>query len=283
MTEPRARRNVFGESAGEYDAIRLGYPPALIADVLADAGPGPALEVGAGTGKATTAFAEQLSGAGRLSEAAKPSEAGRLSELVCLEPDARMADLLRDKVAGLPGVSIVVDRFETWLPERRYGLVYSAQAWHWIDPEQAPGAAARALAPGGLLALFWNAFMVADGTLHAALAEADRVAFPEGERTTHAWHVDEHPVLEQPFAEEWRWLQLHDDERFTDLRSRHYRWTQIYSAADYARYLATTSLYLMLEPAALDDALTAVREVIDKHGGTIEVTVDTGLATARRT
>ena len=54
----RPRRLVFGEVAELYDSVRPSYPDALVDDVLAFAGAGPgdpALEVGAGTGKATRA------------------------------------------------------------------------------------------------------------------------------------------------------------------------------------------------------------------------------------
>ena len=50
----RERGQVFGELAEEYDRVRPGYPAELVTDVLALAGPGPVLEVGAGTGKASS-------------------------------------------------------------------------------------------------------------------------------------------------------------------------------------------------------------------------------------
>lgn len=55
MTVERLRARVFGEVAGEYDRIRPGYPDQLFDDVIAYAALGSrqALEVGAGTGKAT--------------------------------------------------------------------------------------------------------------------------------------------------------------------------------------------------------------------------------------
>ncbi|HEV7963928.1 MAG TPA: class I SAM-dependent methyltransferase [Actinoplanes sp.] len=260
----RERSNVFGEAADQYEAVRPGYPDELVTDVLADAGPGPALEVGAGTGKATVAFAAHD------------------IDLTCLEPDARMAGVLSRRVADFPRVSVVGDRFETWPPDRGYGLLYSAQAWHWIDAERRTDLAYAALAPGGLLALYWNAFLVGDVALHAALGEIDKRYWPGGEETAHAWRVEDYPVEFDTFGEEWDELALHGDTRFTDLRSRHYRWTLRYSAADYARFLATTSLYRMLEPGDRTAALTAVTEAIDAGGGEIEITVDTSLATARR-
>jgi SAM-dependent methyltransferase len=264
VTQQRNRSNVFGEEADQYEAARPGYPGELVTDVLADAGPGPALEVGAGTGKATVAFAAHD------------------VELTCLEPDARMAGVLSRRVADFPRVSVVGDRFEMWPPDRGYGLLYSAQAWHWIDPERRTDLAYAALAPGGLLALFWNSFLLTDVALHATLREIDKRYWPGDEETAHNRRVEEHPAGFATFAEEWAELGWHGDARFTDLRSRHCMWTLRYSAAEYARFLATTSLYRMLEPADRTAALTAVSEAIDAGGGEIEITVDTNMATARR-
>ena len=48
---------MFGEVVQDYDQVRPGYPDDLVDDVTALSGAGPALEVGAGTGKATVSFA----------------------------------------------------------------------------------------------------------------------------------------------------------------------------------------------------------------------------------
>src|SRR3954449_1125143 len=148
MTTGRERRMVFGEAVELYEAARHDYPDALVSDVVAAAGPGPALEVGAGTGKATVAFA------------------ARGVDLTCLEPDPRMAAELRRNV---PGVRVVGSTLEEWSPDRGYGLLYSAQAWHWVDEDRRNDLAAAALARGGTLALFWNKFLLEDTPLRAAL------------------------------------------------------------------------------------------------------------------
>jgi SAM-dependent methyltransferase len=261
MTEPRTRSNVFGEAAAEYDAVRPDYPAALVSDLLAEAGPGPALEVGAGTGKATVAFA------------------ARGPELVALEPDARMAARLEQQ--ALPGVEVVVDRFETWPPSRQFGLVYSAQAWHWVEPERRNDLAWAALAPGGLLGLFWNVFHL-DTDVYEALTELERRYWPGETETMNNWQSPAEPGPERPFAEEWAELALHEDPRFTELRSRKYVRVLTYSATDYARFLATTSRFRMLEPERLSAITIEVVEAIEACGGSVDVHTETDLATARR-
>lgn len=260
MTTQRERRNVFGEAVEDYDTYRPGYPATLVDDVLAAAGTGPALEVGAGTGKATVAFA------------------ARGMDLTCIEPDSRMASVLRRHV---PDATVLETLFESWRPDRRYGLLYSAQAWHWIDPARRADLAYAALAPGGLIALFWNVFLMSDPVLHAALTEIDARYFPAGEHTAHSWLAGAVPREIRASTEEWPELGL-DDGRFTDLETRRYRSTLTSSSADYRRYLGTTSIYRMLDDDARESALAETTATIDAHGGTITGIVDTDLALGRR-
>jgi hypothetical protein len=257
-TDDRERRTVFGEEADLYDAVRPGYPEALIDDVVAAAGPGPALEVGAGTGKATVALA------------------ARGLELTCLEPDPRMAARLRRNVTG---ARVIDTTFEAWTPDRRYGLVTCAQAWHWMDEQRRNGLAAAALASGGALALFWNKMFLEDPALRASLTDV---------YARYAMEVDtelpdtEPETISDDFAAEWSILGLVGDDRFTDLRSRRYRRTFRWPTERYVRFATTTSHYRILTTGTRDAALAGVAAAIDAHGGVISMVVDTDLALATR-
>ncbi len=258
------RRLVFGDDAEEYDARRPDYPDAMIDDIVAAAGPGPSLEVGAGTGKATTAFA------------------ARGLDLTCIEPDSRMAAVLRRRIAGRPGVRVVETLFEDWTPDRAYGLLFSGQAWHWIDVDRRNDLAAAALAPGGALAVFWNISLVADKELHAALAEVDE-RFGLGDHTPHSLLAGTFPDQNPDPELEWAQLGLHSDDRFTDLRGgRYHREDETLTSTGYVELIATTSHYRILEPGVRKDALAAVGTVIDAQGGVIRRKIDTDLTLATR-
>jgi SAM-dependent methyltransferase len=261
VTSQRERRSVFGEVVEDYDRYRSGYPAALVDDVLAAAGPaGPALEVGAGTGKATVSFA------------------ARGVDLTCIEPDTRMAAVLRRHV---PEATVIETPFESWSPDRAYRLLFSAQAWHWVDPARRADLAHAALEPGGVLALFWNVGLMTDREMHAALAEIDSRYFPAGDHTTHGWLIDDVPREVRGFTEEWPELGL-DEDRFTDLETRRYHSTVTSPSADYRRLLATTSIYRMLDDDVREAALTETIAAIDARGGTITMALDTDLALGRR-
>jgi trans-aconitate methyltransferase len=114
--------------------VRRGHPTALIDDVIAYAPADPAaLDIGAGTGEATVAFAD------------------RGVRIIALEPDPAMAVVLRERVAG-QAVNIAVASLEDHEPAEPYDLVYSAQAFHWTAPETRWARTASVLRPGGALA-----------------------------------------------------------------------------------------------------------------------------------
>jgi SAM-dependent methyltransferase len=256
----RERGQVFGELAEEYDRIRPGYPAELVTDVLELAGPGPVLEVGAGTGKATVLFAAHG------------------IDLTCLEPDPRMAAVLRRAV---PGVPVVESTFEDWTPGRGHGLIISAQAWHWVDAARRHELAFAALAPGGLLAPFWNVFLLPDQALYTALAEVDARHGLTGNHTPHSMRPDDIPAGSPTFAEQWPEL-TGIEELFTDLRTLRYLSALSYSSADYRMHLRSISIYRMLDDAQRETVINDTIEVLDAHGGTIDFTVHTYVALARR-
>jgi trans-aconitate methyltransferase len=117
--EEQIRAQTFGEVAEDFDRVRHGYPEALVDDVLAYCGSAldgrSAVEVGAGTGKATRAFV------------------ARGVPVVAVEPDGAMAAILDRQVGD--AVRIVRMGFEEHEPEEAFGLLYSADAWHWIRPQ----------------------------------------------------------------------------------------------------------------------------------------------------
>src|SRR5712692_3838624 len=96
--EEREERFIFGEVAGLYDQARPGYPEALVDDVLAYVGQvSPrVLEVGAGTGKATVAFA------------------ARGLQILAIEPAPEMAAMASRNCEAFPGVTVEVTTFEEW-------------------------------------------------------------------------------------------------------------------------------------------------------------------------
>jgi SAM-dependent methyltransferase len=212
-------------------------------------GPGvAALEAGAGTGKATRAFA------------------ARSLQLTAVEPDPVMAGLLAANCAGFGNVSVVVSSFEEYVPDRPFGLLLSAQAWHWLDPDVRWQHAAEVLAPGGSLALFWNLDRIADQAVQAAVTAAHQDLAPHIE-----WDTD--AVDEDRMAEQWPGPELAGLAAFAGLETALYRWERPLSRSQYLDYLSTHSAYLMLGAPARERLFSRVGAALPNRVPLAEETV----------
>ena len=265
---------VFGEVAELYDAARPGYADALVSQVLAYAelGDGTAVEVGAGTGKATVLLASHG------------------IPLICVEPDPRMAGVLRRNTARYPRVQVEVGGFEEWDARgRRFGLLFAATSWHWLDPQRRWDLVHATLKPGGTLALFWNPHSVIDAGLYGELAEVDRrhgvVSSPHSELASS--YGDEpgdggYEGLGTADAESvWPDVECRRDGRFADLRAFRFRQDVRYETDRYLSYLASVSAYRVLPPEHREQALAQTARLLDARGGGIDMLAISDLFLAR--
>ncbi len=139
--EPAARHygRVFDEIAAEYDRHRPAYPDELVDQACRAAGIRSGdlvLEVGCGSGQLTRSLA------------------GRGLRVTALEPGTNLISRARQNLAGAGEVEFVNARFEDVpLPHERFRAVFSASAFHWVDPDVSWQRAADVLVPGGTLTL----------------------------------------------------------------------------------------------------------------------------------
>jgi SAM-dependent methyltransferase len=130
---------VFDQVADEYDRHRPAYPDELIdrACELAGIESGDAvLELGCGSGQLTRSLVD------------------RGLRVTAVEPGGQLLALARQNLDGADGVEFVNERFEdAQLSPGRFGAVFCASAFHWIDPAVSWRKAAALLSPGGTLAL----------------------------------------------------------------------------------------------------------------------------------
>lgn len=125
---------VFDTLAAEYDRHRPAYPGELVEQACAELAPGdPVLEVGCGTGQLTRALA------------------ARGLQITAVDPGRRLLKLAGDHVVGVQFVHAPFESVQ--LSTGQFRGVFSASAFHWVDPDVSWARAADALAPGGVLAL----------------------------------------------------------------------------------------------------------------------------------
>jgi SAM-dependent methyltransferase len=260
MMAPREQQRVFGEVADAYDDVRPGYPPEILDLITAYAGRAPrtVVESGAGTGKGTAL----------LRSFGVP--------LTCVEPDPAMAALLARRFDGDDLVSVVVSRFEDWIPPPGgVDLLASAQAWHWVDHTRRTRLAAEALVPGGVLAVFGHDFGFADAGLRAEmdavyLEHAPEIADQPG-RPVHTRHPGVfHP--EELRASPW----------FTDVEEQRVVTVVPYDTVRYLTLLSTFSPHRMLPEQQRSRLHRALADLVDARGGVVEQKLTTGLWLARR-
>lgn len=234
-----SRAVIFGRDAVTYDQARPSYPDAVIDHVVSLVTARDALEIGAGTGKATAAMARDG------------------LRLTCLEPSAEMAAVLESR--QLPGVTVSVTTFERWDgPHDSLDLIYAAQAWHWVDRQVGFARALSTLRPGGVLSLLWNIPLDRYGrhrelyARHAPhlLAERDeRIK----RRDDHDWRAD---MDEAGFVE---------TQRFT------HNWSEDLTADRYRALYSTYSDHMMLEEPARSRLLDGLAADVESWGGVATV------------
>ena len=262
MTIDEARRTSFSSAADSYDAARPGYPAALFDDLLrlgrVPSG-GRALEIGAGTGKASVALAR------------------RGLTLVALEPGAGMAAVARRNLAGFEGVEVVERRLEDWeLEEEAFDLVVAAQSFHWVEPEAGLEAIARALRPGRVAGLFWNT------TRFQAWA-------PEQRRRVDALYArylpnpDTRPIHEaQAERLAAREAMFAASPWFEGVEVRRYRWEATYDASTYLTLIDTYSDHRILPESVKAPFYRELRDAVEATGGAVTLPYEAALFVLRR-
>ncbi len=243
----------FGGVAEAYERFRPGYPIEIL-DLVMGYARRPvrtALEIGAGTGKATRLFAQ----------------AG--ITVTASEPDPAMLDELRKQV---PDARTMQAAFEDVPLGEPYGLVYSAAALHWTRPEGRWRRAAALLRPGGVFANFGGPVRLADPSVERVVQEArepflasDEVPSPDG------------TAPDEPL--QWPGTELQRSEWFDDVQESVIERRYTMAARDYVGYLSTVSAYLELPANVQEEVYRRISAVLPQ---TVEVSADLTVHLARR-
>ena len=229
-TDGRERlRRTFDTVAARYHAARPGYPGALYDTLISLARLAPdqdeILEIGCGTGKATTPLAR------------------RGFRITAVELGAALAAEARRNLAAFPRVTVVNADAERWQPPApaRFGLVFAATAWHWIDPAVRYRKAWELLRPGGHLA-FWEAVHVIPDNGDPFFREIQDVYDEIGEALPPGSDFAKPDTLADRAAE------IAATGLFTDVTISRFDWEITYTADGYLRLLDTFSGHIAMAP-----------------------------------
>lgn len=243
----------FGSVASAYEQFRPGYPDQLAGEVLTYAGRPvrTALEIGAGTGKATRVFA------------------GHGIAVTATDPDAAMLTELRKHVPAT--VATVQGAFEDLPLTSTYDLVFAAASLHWTPSAHRWSRVAALLNPDGMFASFGGQMCLADTAVEEAVRAArspflveDDVPSPDG-TPTHS------PM-------QWPGTELAQSNRFIDVRQSTIERRMTMSARDYVGHLSTISAYLELPVSVREHVFDRIIKVLPER---VAVVADLTLHLAR--
>lgn len=237
MTE---RALSFGSVASAYERFRPGYPHRLVDEVLAYAGQPvrTALEIGAGTGKATRVFA------------------GRGIAVTATDPDPAMLTELRKHVPTT--VTTVQATFEALPLSPVYDLVFAAASLHWTKPADRWPRVAAMLKRTGIFASFGGQVHPADSDVEQDICVVrspfladDEIPPPDG------------TPADSPM--QWPGTELAQSDQFTDVRQTSIERRMTASAHDYVGHLSTVSAYLQLPEPVREQVLGRILTVLPER------------------
>jgi SAM-dependent methyltransferase len=234
-----------------------GYMTTLIDDVLEYSGlvDAPALEIGPGAGWSTTVLAD------------------RGVTLMCVEADQRSVESLRRRFTGRSSVTVVNCRFEDWNPSqtRSFGLLYSGQSWHLLDPEERLPKALKIMRPGGTIAISWNYVSNLASPFRRALAEVHDM---------HGLGCVGRMLLDNPAGDQDRSASAITEFDGLDAVNRvvrSYSWRAVFSRTGYLRVLSEFVSRGLITPADFDALQPGIMQTFDSFDSELKLEMVTKL------
>jgi len=251
----RNKRTLFDEIVVNYDKVRGGYPNKLFDDVIQYSGLEKgmkALEIGAGTGKATAPFLDK----------------GYV--VTAVEMGTNMAGFLSDKFKDYTHFNVITSTFEdALLEEDSYDLIYSATAFHWVDAEIGCPKVFRLLRNGGTFALFRSNPVPAEGE---ELYEEIQMVYDKYYYTYY--NSNERPVRKSKDefrtpSEIYKGFRFESLEQygFREVTMKLYEASRTYSTDEYIALLDTYSDHRGLPDSNRAAVYKGIKEAIIRHGG----------------
>jgi SAM-dependent methyltransferase len=243
-------KTTFNTATERYHAHRPNYPAALFEKLITDTkltDSSQLLEIGPGTGQATKPLAEKG------------------YAITAVELGDELAEKAREVLADFPNVEIITGAYEEVdLPKNHFDLVYSATAFHWIQPEVKFTKTHKLLKPGGYLALIH--------TEHVS-DEAGDIFFHVSKPLYQKYQGANTPVRMQdddftpPKLKDLRPPEKIDEDLFSLESFTVFPMELSYTSQEYIDLLATYSPQLAMPEERRTAFLTGLKELIDKDFG----------------
>ena len=212
------------------------------------------LEVGCGTGQATL----QLARRGYMIDS--------------IDIGKRMVSLAQRKCSFCQNVHFQIGKFENLRFEpSSYDLVFSAEAFHWIEPELRIIKAAHLLTKKGCLSLLYN---YPGKSTDKTMESLKEIIEKESGGKLSTWDYMEEITG-------WK-KEIEGSGLFSVTKCRRHKWTAYYNATSYVGLFRTYSDFLSLPKPVQVRIATRIRDVVIRNGGKIRRSYDSVLIHARK-
>lgn len=237
---------MFDKVAEYYDKFRPGYPKEIIATMVAKtklSNNSQALEIGAGSGKATDYFKDY----------------GFL--IRCIEPGENLVKNGQIKYKEYSNIEFQCGRFEELEQgNENYDVLFAAQSFHWVPQPIGYQKCAEMLTENGYLALFWNMYITYDNDADSDLLKLSN------KYGGFADFVNEEQC-ENRISSIVNAIQ--DSGLFDTPTIYKHLWKQDYTADEYYGFVLTGNRFLQLSDEVKEMARKEIEEHAIKFGGKI--------------
>ena len=238
----------FDENVLLYDQYRPTYTAELFKDILAFSSVtenSRILEIGCGTGNATLPFIK--TGA----------------RVTAVEVGENLAEYTQRKFSEYDNFKIVNVKFEDYSTDEKYDLIFSATAFHWINPEYAYARCKEFLTPNGVLATFWNTPRISrdNAALYSEIQALYAEYLPDSKEesaslTESKWYVSRCNRLSRYF----------ETYGYADCLFKLYQGKRTFNADDYIGLLHTYSDHMALPEDKRKVFFDKIHFAIQKYG-----------------
>ncbi|MCK5129665.1 MAG: methyltransferase domain-containing protein [Clostridiales bacterium] len=250
----RNRRTHFDDIVTNYDRIRPEYPQELFEDITSYSNFKEnvnALEIGAGTGKATIPFLN------------------RSYRITAVELGNNMANYLSKKFEKYENFNVIITSFEdVELKNNSFDLIYAGSAFHWVNADIGRPKAYELLKENGTIALFrYNAM-----TPHGDVIFDEIQAFYE--KYYYSYYTTSSRPIIKTKADFMKPSEIYNSYRFEDLKNygykdiemKFYDGSKTFSANEYIDWLDTMSDHRSLPKSNKTALYDGIRKTILNHG-----------------
>lgn len=212
----------FNDDVKNYDRYRPDYPYKLFQDII-DYSINPiesVLEIGAGTGQATSPFADLE------------------TNITAIDIGENMVNYLSEKFNNYSNINFICSSFENFnCDSKNFDLVYSATAFHWLDENYALPKIKSILNENGVIALFWN---------HPFVGRSNDKLHCEIRKVYNKYRPNDRAPREFSDEDTEKYASLLSKFDFKNVKAKLYRRERHFNADEYIGLLNTYSDHRLL-------------------------------------